>query len=162
MIKVGDTYDHDNNYYKITKVNFEEREVYIQNIDVNKSYDTDIRTFENIFWSWYLREKKRADEAEKEYDKVLSGYIHVCDEIRKQKQRADELEDMLNKEVEESYQMENRWRTEIKRADELENTLADIKSYLNNLWHNGDATEHEYAYNTLKYIESLQEDDNDW
>lgn len=46
------------------------------------------------------------------------------------------------------------------RADELENTLVYIKSYLNNLWHNGDATEHEYAYNTLKYIESLQEDDN--
>ncbi|WP_354680608.1 hypothetical protein MRN59_05735 [Macrococcoides caseolyticum] len=35
---------------------------------------------------------KRADEAEKEYDKVLSGYIHVCDEIRKYKLRADELE----------------------------------------------------------------------
>lgn len=47
------------------------------------------------------------------------------------------------------------------RADELENTLAYIKSHLNDLWHNGDATEHEYAYNTLKYIESLQEDDND-
>lgn len=47
------------------------------------------------------------------------------------------------------------------RADELENTLAYIKSHLDDLWHNGDATEHEYAYNTLKYIESLQEDDND-
>lgn len=47
------------------------------------------------------------------------------------------------------------------RADELENTLTYIKSHLNDLWHNGDATEHEYAYNTLKYIGSLQEDDND-
>ncbi len=46
------------------------------------------------------------------------------------------------------------------RADELENTLAYIKSHLNNLWHNGDASEHEYAYNTLKYIESLQENNN--
>ncbi|GEM_PF-4702717 len=46
------------------------------------------------------------------------------------------------------------------RADELENTLAYIKSHLDNLWYNGDASEHEYAANTLKYIESLQENNN--
>lgn len=46
------------------------------------------------------------------------------------------------------------------RADELENTLAHIKSHLDNLWYNGDASEHEYAANTLKYIESLQENNN--
>lgn len=70
-----------------------------------------------------------------------------------QKQRADELEDVIKRYHDEALR-------EIKRADELENTLAYIKSHLNNLWHNGDATEHEYAYNTLKYIESLQENNN--
>ncbi|UBH10094.1 hypothetical protein [Macrococcus armenti] len=46
------------------------------------------------------------------------------------------------------------------RADELENILTHIKSHLNDLWYNGDASEHEYAINTLKYINSL-EDNND-
>ena len=93
-------------------------------------------------------------------------YIPNDDEVdyeklyEQQRQYVYELEDRLTTELEENYQLENKWYSEIKRADELENTLADIKSHLNNLWHNGDATEHEYAYNTLKYIESLQEDDN--
>ncbi|UBH07858.1 hypothetical protein [Macrococcus armenti] len=43
------------------------------------------------------------------------------------------------------------------RADELENILTHIKSHLNDLWYNGDASEHEYAINTLKYINSLED-----
>ncbi len=42
------------------------------------------------------------------------------------------------------------------RADELENNLKKTKGYLNDLWINGDATEHEFAFNTLKYIEKLE------
>lgn len=93
-------------------------------------------------------------------------YIPNDDEVdykqlyEQQRQYVYELEDRLTTELEENYQLENKWYSEIERADELENTLAHIKSHLNDLWHNGDATEHEYAYNTLKYIESLQEDDN--
>ncbi|QYA35953.1 hypothetical protein [Macrococcoides caseolyticum] len=87
-----------------------------------------------------------------DYDNDVSWLVDYED-YEQQKQRADELEDVIKRYHDEALR-------EIKRADELENTLAYIKSHLDNLWYNGDATEHEYAYNTLKYIESLQEGDN--
>lgn len=86
--------------------------------------------------------------------------LKVYNHLEDSKKYSDELEDMLIVEIEENYRLENKLHSEIKRADELENTLAYIKSHLDNLWYNGDATEHEYAYNTLKYIESLQENNN--
>ncbi|MDJ1152399.1 hypothetical protein QNJ25_00385 [Macrococcus caseolyticus] len=91
MIKVGDKVKfkkYDETIY--TVVNVEDEHVRVINgtgtqlMQVRKDF---IDVVEQ-----YIDYKQRADEVEKEYDKVLSGYIHVCNEIRKQKQRADELE----------------------------------------------------------------------
>lgn len=105
----------------------------------------------------HVRNIKNGDEG------FMPKKIYYQTQYEQQKQRADELESLLYTYRENSKSIPDlieKIQASNKRADELENILAYIKSHLNDLWHNGDATEHEYAYNTLKYIESLQEDDN--
>ncbi|PKE47253.1 hypothetical protein CW677_08735 [Macrococcoides caseolyticum] len=92
---------------------------------------------------------------------ILDGVEYVIKEIKGNDVLLVKRDDALNiMFMNEKTLYAKLYEQQKQRADELENTLAYIKSHLNNLWHNGDATEHEYAYNTLKYIESLQENNN--
>lgn len=45
---------------------------------------------------------------------------------------------------------------ERKRAGAADAIIASIKSHLDDLWMDGNASEHEYAFNTLKHIEKLE------
>ncbi|TDM47767.1 hypothetical protein ETI08_01135 [Macrococcoides goetzii] len=158
MIKVGD------------KFNFEEDEWTV--IDVSEYDDTliartkdgdDYVFFQStVYQFFYEQQKQRADELEKDYDKVLSGYIHVCNEIRKEKLRADELEKNLNLINSSQDNLVNELQQALsesnKRADRAEKRWSELKEHSNDVWMNGDADEHEYAFNVLKLMQQLEED----